>query len=341
MAIHSYRNIILILFTAVLFFASCDFFSEPKTVDVPTPTVADLIVPDFNADSAYYFIEKQVSFGPRVPNTQAHQNCGDWIISRMKEWTDTVIVQAGTVIAFDKTPLKFRNIIASFNPQNGNRIILAAHWDTRPFSDHDKNSEQWRIPIDGANDGASGVGVLMEVARQLALNQSDLGIDIIFFDAEDYGQPQFHRNGTGENSYCLGSQYWSNNPHVENYKAKYGILLDMVGAKGSSFRLEGYSMQVAPALMRGIWNVAHRIGHAEYFIFQKTAPITDDHYYVHTITGIPMIDIISLHPENIYSFHHTWHTQQDNMEIIDKKVLKAVGETLMTALQSEAEGKLL
>lgn len=295
--------------------------------------------PQFNADTAFYFIEKQVAFGYRIPNSSAHLACAEWLKKTLSQYADTVIIQKADVKAFDNTSLNIQNIIASFQPQLQNRILLAAHWDSRPFSDQDKSFENWEKPIDGANDGASGVGVLLEIARLLKNQNLNLGIDIILFDAEDYGQPAFSKLPSAENSYCLGSQYWSANPHVQDYTAKYGILLDMVGAKGSTFLLEGLSMQVHPELMRKVWNLAAQLGHGNYFIFKKTSPITDDHYYVSQIAKIPMIDIISLHPQNLYSFHHTWHTQNDNLSVIDRKVLLAVGETLTQAIFLENDSR--
>jgi hypothetical protein len=320
-------------------FSSCDTSTQRETPQPVTEPEIKISVPTFNSDSAYNYVAKQVSFGARVPNTKAHQQCGDWLIETLKQFSDTLYVQAGEVKAFDNTPLKFRNIIAAFNSENKKRIILAAHWDTRPFADQDKDQSKWRTPIDGANDGGSGVAVLLEIARQLKANKIDLGIDIILFDAEDYGQPGFSNLPEKENTYCLGSQHWAKNLHVPGYNAKYGILLDMVGAKGSTFLMEGYSMQVHPELVRKVWNKAHQLGYTQYFLFQKTSPIIDDHYYVNKITQIPMIDIISLHPQNLYSFHESWHTHDDNLSVIDKKVLGAVGNTVLHVVFYEDAGK--
>jgi len=328
------------LVTSLVILSSCDTSTEKETPRPATEPEIKISIPQFNADSAYNYVAKQVSFGARVPNTRGHQQCGDWLIETLKQFSDTVYVQAGEVKAFDNTPLKFRNIIAAFNPENKKRIILAAHWDTRPFADQDKDQSKWRTPIDGANDGGSGVAVLLEIARQLKANKIDLGVDIILFDAEDYGQPGFSTLPEKENSYCLGSQYWAKNFHVSGYNAKYGILLDMVGAKGSTFLMEGFSMQAHPELVRKVWNKAHQLGYTQYFLFQKTQAVTDDHYYVNTIAKIPMIDIISLHPQNLYSFHDSWHTHDDNIDVIDKKVLGAVGNTLLSVVFLENAGKL-
>lgn len=329
---------ILALGFLLLLLQSCEEENKQQNTSATTTTAPskNIQVPAFNADSAFHYIEKQIAFGPRVPNSQAHANCAMWLTKFLKQYADTVYVQAAQAKAYNGTVLNFQNIIAAFNPQQKNRIVLAAHWDTRPYSDQDKDQSKWRKPIDGANDGGSGVAVLLEIARQLAQQKIDMGIDIILFDAEDYGQPGFSDLPQVNDSYCLGSQYWSKNKHVPNYTAQYGILLDMVGAKGSTFLLEDFSMQVHPDLMRKVWNKAHQLGHTEYFLFQKTGAITDDHYYVSTVGKIPMIDIISLHPQNLYSFHESWHTQNDNISVIDKKVLAAVGETVLHIIYEEA-----
>jgi hypothetical protein len=282
-------------------------------------------IPEFNADTAYYFVEKQVLFGPRVPNTKAHKECGDWLISTLNKYSDTVYIQEAKVRAFDGTILNIRNIIGVFNPEKQSRILLCAHWDTRPFADADPDPSKHYTPIDGANDGASGVGVLLELARIFNKNNLPIGIDIILFDAEDYGQHESHKGQT-EDSWALGSQYWSRNPHISNYYAKYGILLDMVGAQNATFKQEAYSLYFAPGIVRKVWDTAQRIGYANYFVNDKGNYIVDDHYYVNTIRGIPTINII--HQKNGHGFFEHWHTVGDNMDVIDKETLKAVGQTV-------------
>jgi hypothetical protein len=328
-----------ICFCTSCFLSSCDTSTQKETIQSEADIPVSIHVPEFNSDSAYQYVVRQVSFGPRVPNTAAHRQCGDWLIEMLQRFSDTVYIQAGEARAFDNTPLQFRNIIGAFNPQHKKRIILAAHWDTRPFADRDKDPNKWREPIAGANDGGSGVAVLLETARQLHANKPDMGIDIIFFDAEDYGQPAFSKLPEKEDTYCLGSQYWAKNPHVPGYKAKYGILLDMVGARDSRFLMEGHSMKVHPELVRKIWNKAHQLGYTRYFLFQKAAPIIDDHYYVSKILEIPMINIVSLHPQNLYAFHESWHTHEDNLSVIDKNTLHAVGNTMLHVIYYEAAGK--
>lgn len=317
-------------YTGLLFFLflliACEQKTQkPKEVE-PEVKTEKLVAPAFNSDSAYYFIEKQVSFGPRVPGTVAHKACKEWLVKMLKAYTPNVMVQEAQVTVYNGKKVPMYNIIASFNPENPKRVLLAAHWDTRPFADQDK--ERIMEPIAGANDGGSGVGVLLEIARQLSATETDKGIDIILFDVEDYGEPDFEEYNKRD-TYCLGSQYWAKNPHVKGYKAEYGILLDMVGAKNAVFTLEGTSMRYAPMLMRSIWDAAIKLGHTRYFSFQRTDPILDDHYYVNEIAGIPMIDIIHHERTTIHNFPGHWHTHADNMEVIDKNTLQAVGETVL------------
>lgn len=292
--------------------------------------IPQVIVPEFIADSAYAFIKTQCDFGPRVPNSKGHIACGDYLVKKMTSWADTVIVQKGVVTAYDGTRLNFRNIVATFNPKNKNRILLFAHWDTRPWADKDEKDKD--KPIIGADDGASGVGVLMEVARLLKLNKIELGIDIIFFDAEDYG-----KEGGGseaEDTYALGTQYWTKNLHVPGYTANYGILLDMVGAKNAQFRYEGLSYERASNVVLNVWNTAESLGYSNYFLRQDGGWVTDDHVYVNEM-GIPAIDIINSDLSSRNGFAKHWHTHADNMDVIDKNTLRAVGQTLMSVLFRE------
>lgn len=284
----------------------------------------------FNADSAYAFINKQMDFGPRVPNSKEHKACGDYLIATMKTYCDKVIVQSANVSSPTLGILKIRNIMCRFDEKNPNRIVLFAHWDTRYTADRTVNTKAQKVP--GADDGASGVGILMEVARQLKATKPKVGVDIVFFDAEDQGDQS--QQGKPE-SWCLGSQYWSKNNPVSGYSAEYGILLDMVGAKGATFLKEGYSMQYAPNVVEKVWNTANSSGYGGYFLMANTQnPVTDDHFYVNTLAKIPTIDIIN-YDDRRGGFGAHWHTPGDNMEIIDKAVLKAVGQTLLNVIYTE------
>ncbi len=334
-------NSIFYVLICLLLFAGCEGGCKREQPTIVPQYSLEIPAPAFNADSAYFYIEKQVAFGPRVPNTQQHIDCGNWLESKLLEFTDKVYIQEGQVTAFDGTKLNFKNIIGAFNPENKNRILLAAHWDTRPFADQDADPSKRDTPIDGANDGASGVGVLLEIARQLKANRVNIGVDIILFDAEDYGQPENSKLPQKPDSYCLGSQYWAKKPHVQGYRAKYGILLDMVGAKGSTFLMETYSVKYAPSLVRRVWNNAAHLGFSNYFLFKNTPrPIIDDHYYINVIAGIPTIDIIHVDQSLPNMFGKFWHTHDDTMELIDTNTLKAVGITVLFTLYQEEKGLL-
>ncbi len=292
-------------------------------------------IPSFNADSAYQYVDEQVAFGPRVPNTDAHTKCANYLSSKLEEFGADVIVQEAQLIAFDNKVLNAKNIIGQYNPELKNRVLLFAHWDSRPFADHCEDPARRNEPILGANDGASGVGVLLEVARCLKNDTLPIGIDIIFFDAEDYGIPDHLDVQWKPDTWCLGSQYWSKNPHTPNYYAQYGILLDMVAAPQATFFQEQQSLQFAPRIVKKVWNTANDIGFGNHFVYDKGGAITDDHVYVNNILGIPCIDIIQFDPTTNSSFGSYWHTHNDNMNVIDKNTMKAVGQTLLHVIYNE------
>lgn len=304
--------------------------SEPITVKPIVP------LPEFNSDSAYSYIEKQLAFGPRVPGTPAHSECAVWLSETMDRFADTVIVQSFRARAYNGNTLRGKNIIASFGLENKKRIMLSAHWDSRPFADHDPDPTKHNTPIDGANDGASGVGVLIELARQFSMRHPEIGVDIVFFDLEDYGPPQDDQGHSGTDNWGLGSQYWSNNPHKTNYRARYGILLDMVGVKDATFLMEGFSMVYAPSKVKKVWSTANSMGYGDYFVNERGGYITDDHYFINTIINIPTINIIHLDSKSANgSFYDHWHTVDDNLEQIDKTSLYVVGDVLIEVIYSE------
>lgn len=291
-------------------------------------------VPAFSSDSAYHYIKTQVDFGARVPNSIEHTQCAEYLASSLKRFGADVIEQKADLTAFDGKILHATNIIGVFNPAATTRILLCSHWDSRPWSDHDSDPANFNKPVMGANDGASGVGVLMEIARQMGMSQPTVGVDIVFFDAEDYGPPQ-NFQGESEDSWCLGSQYWSGNPHKEKYNARFGILLDMVGAPNATFYKEEISTYYAAPIVNLVWDKAQKLGFNQYFIAEKCGGITDDHLYVNKITGIPCIDIIHYNPNSDKGFGEYWHTINDTMENIDKNTLHAVGTTVMHLVYSE------
>lgn len=293
-------------------------------------------VPDFNADSAYAYVAKQVAFGPRVPGTPAHAACEKWLVKKFKEYSDTVIVQRFQAQTYDGITRKGANIIASFEPDNPKRILLMAHWDSRPFADHDKNPKNWNKPIEAANDGASGVGILMEMARQFHLHHPNVGVDIVLFDLEDWGPPKYLNFKGGDDFWALGAQYWAKHPQITGYSAKFGILLDMVGAKNAKFPKEYFSRQYAGYYVNMIWRTARALGYDNYFVNTNGDPIDDDHLYVNKIAGIPSVDIIQLDPSSPNgTFWKYWHTTHDTLGKIDKQTLKVVGQVLLTVVYNQ------
>ncbi len=321
---------IFILIVAIFIIVSCKQKNQQNTENQPEKAAFKKVeIPVFNADSAYYFTEKQLSFGSRVPNTKAHEQCATYIANFFKRFSKEVIVQEFQSKAWNGELLKGKNIIASFNPELNNRIFFAAHWDSRPYADYDPDPKNHRKPIPGANDGAAGVGILMELARLFSTQAPKVGIDLILFDLEDYGEPQGETSQI-EDAWCLGSQYWAQNPHKQTYMAKYGILLDMVAAKNAVFTMENTSMYYAPNIMKMVWDVAANLGYGNYFSTEKTGGLIDDHLYINKIAKIPTIDIVHHDPTTISGFFPYWHTMKDDMSNIDKTTMTVVANTILT-----------
>ena len=332
-------NFFSLLITSILMlasFSSCNSNkSRSKNSSHIDKTSYKQLSPEFNSDSAFLFIKKQVDFGPRVPNSAAHMECGNYLVSKLTEFGAQVLEQKAILKTYDGISLNARNIIGVYNPNSEKRILLFAHWDTRPFADQETDTSKRTQPILGANDGGSGVGVLLEIARQLNQNPVDVGVDIIFFDAEDWGQPSFESNQVPGEWWCLGSQHWAANPHIPNYRANYGILLDMVGGSNASFYKEGYSVQYASNITEKIWKMASRLGYGKYFINKRGGYITDDHVAVNQLHRAPSVNIIHTSEDSSHGFGDFWHTHNDNMDVINKSTLKAVGQTVMEIVYTE------
>ncbi len=323
------RKVLFILLTIFPFLACNKAIQSQKTEIKP------IDVPQFSADSAYLYIKQQVDFGARVPNTKAHEECATYLVAKLKQFGAEVIEQKADLKAFDGTVLKSNNIIGTFNPKVENRILLISHWDSRPWADHDPDPANRKKPVMAANDGASGVGVLLEMARLMGKNNPTIGVDIIFIDSEDYGQPENENGGSSEDSWCLGTQYWAKHPHIPGYTARFGILLDMVGAPQATFYREQASDFYAQSIVTKVWSQAQSLGFGNYFINQPGGAITDDHIYVNKLIGIPTIDIIQYDPNSGSGFGSYWHTTHDTMENVDKNTLNAVGTTLMHVVYNE------
>lgn len=302
---------------------------------------ADPVGPAFNADSAYAFTKAQCDFGPRNMNSRGHDLCGEWIVNKFREYGCKVTTQRVNLTGYDGTTLRSCNIMASINPEATTRILLCAHWDSRPWADNDPDQSNWKKPIIAANDAASGVAVMLELARIINNGKAEkalrpqLGVDFVCFDAEDWGTPQWADVPDDADSWALGAQYWSKNL-PQGYEARYGILLDMVGGVGAQFFQEGISLQYAPEIVKKVWRSAREVGFGSYFPKRMGGMVTDDHVPVNRYAKIPTIDIIPFYPDCKQSgFGPTWHTLADNMENIDRNTLRAVGQTLVQVIYKE------
>ena len=327
------KYILISLFALILVTAGCEQPQNASRKKTQTRTV--VTVPQVTADSAFSYVSTQGACGPRLPGTEAHRVCAAWMSNKLNNYADTVIQQRFKARTYDNITRNGTNIIASFNPKDNKRVLLMAHWDSRPFADHDDDEANFKTPIDGANDGASGVGVLIEIARQFSLQSPEVGVDIVFFDLEDWGPPaQLGLND--DNFWGLGSQYWSKSPHIYGYQAAYGILLDMVGAEGAVFRKEYFSKRDARYILDMVWQTAGDIGYSDYFINEDGIAATDDHYFVNKYAKIPSIDIIHVEDgKSGNSFFEHWHTIEDNLDKIDRKTLNMVGQVVMTVVYQE------
>ena len=301
----------------------------------------------FSADSAYTYIAQQVAFGARVPGSLAHEQCGDWLVRQLARHGAQVKNQYGVMTNYAGKSQDIRNIVAFFEGDTQTAILLCAHWDCRPWSDEEELYENRFSPVLGANDGASGVGVILEIIRQLALLKAQgefvPSVQVVFFDCEDMGTPAHYTGAQRSDTWCLGSQLWAKeyketivNGKLSICRCQYGVLLDMVGDPSATFPREYFSMKYAANYVEQVWRTASRLGYGRYFVQQSTYyPITDDHQYVNMIAGIPCLDIIDYKPNTETGFAPWWHTQQDDMRNINHQTLQAVGETVLTVICSK------
>ncbi len=317
------------LFLLSLLLFSCSTSKKSQQSSQPVVNI------EFNADSAYSFCAAQCTFGPRTMNSQAHEQCSQWIQQQFRQYGYQVKLQQADLKGYDGTILKSTNIFAP-SKNDAPRILLCAHWDSRPWADNDPDSTNWQKPVMGANDGASGVAVMLEVARLLSKHDSaHVAVDFLCFDAEDWGVPQWKEEVDGD-SWALGAQYWSEHFKELGLTYQYGILLDMVGGQGAKFYQEGFSLQHAQAVVKKVWQAAQSSGYGSFFVNDSGGYITDDHIPVNEKAGIPCIDIINHYPDcEQSSFGPTWHTVNDDMQHIDKNTLQAVGQTLIQLIYSE------
>ena len=330
--------------------ALCACSTTKKGQQQETQTAVSI---EFNADSAYAFCAAQCAFGPRTMNSEAHEQCAQWIQQQFQRYGYQVSLQKADLRGYDGTILHATNIIAS-SPASSQyvatesqpsasaeplpRILICAHWDSRPWADNDPDSANWRKPVMAANDGASGVAVMLELARILQqYDSARVAVDFICFDAEDWGVPQWSEEADAD-SWALGAQYWASTvtSQLSPVNYSYAILLDMVGGQGAKFYQEYYSKQYAKAIVDKVWQAASAAGYGSFFPTMDGGGVTDDHIPVNEKAHIPCIDIINYYPDcEQSSFGPTWHTVSDDMQHIDRNTLKAVGQTLVQLIYSE------
>lgn len=287
------------------------FYSSPK--------------PSFSGERAFRYLKMQCDFGPRAPGSEGHQKCGDFLVEELKKYADSVWEQAFDYTDREDTSRVYRgrNIIASFNlkPPNNYRVLLCAHWDTRPYADKDADPANRRLPVPGANDGASGVAALLEMARILKQHPLDFGVDIILFDLEDLGAYNASLYPDSLNQFCIGSEHFAGSQ--PEYRPRYGILLDMVGDKSLIIKKEGYSVANAGSVVNKVWAAARKTG-ASAFVEEEGELLQDDHVPF-LKRGIPVIDLIDFD----YPY---WHTIQDTPDKCSAESLQQVGDVLVEVL---------
>lgn len=272
----------------------------------------------FSGSAAYGYAKAQVDFGPRVPGTPAAKKAGDWIIQQMRARADTVIVQSFTHTTADGKKLPLRNILAQFRPQLSERVLYITHWDSRPVSESASTDAEKKMPVPGANDGASGVGMFIALGDVLKRTPPNVGVDLLFTDGEDYGQ-----FGPPEVDVLIGSKYFATHLPSPGYKPLYGVLWDMIGDKDLRIPYEMNSFQQAPEVVSRVWQTAADLGYGDVFVQESGGLITDDHIPLLNV-GLRVIDVIDL----TYAPHHT---PQDTMDKISAKSLAIVGD-VATAL---------
>lgn len=274
----------------------------------------------FDGEAALRYAKAQLTFGPRIPGSSGAGRAGDWIVEQMKQRADSVMVQTWTHVTLDGKKLPLRNILARFNPTATDRILYVTHWDTRPVSDEAENPADRRLPVPGANDGASGVGLFVALADALKKNRPSGGVDLLFVDGEDYGA--FDEKGA---DVLLGSTFFAAHPPEPSYRPIFGVLWDMIGDSDLRIKKEGYSEQQAPEVVDRVWTKAAELGHADVFVDAEAGAITDDHLPL-LRAGMRVIDVIDLE----YPYHHR---PTDTIDKISAKSLGIVGQVAEALLR--------
>lgn len=297
-----------------------------------TGAATETAKPKFNADSALFYVKQQLDFGPRVPGSEAQQLCGSWLEKELIRHGADVKVQRTEATAYNGTKLPVINLVGSYNPEAKMRVLLISHWDCRHVADNDPDVSKRTQPVDGANDGASGVGVLLELARLANEKLPQVGIDIFLTDVEDYGAPDDWKGSHDEKWWGMGTQLWCQQAVKDGYRAQYGILLDMVGAPDATFYREYYSERYASSYVDQIWQTAAGMGYGQMFINQRGGGITDDHVFINQILGVPTVDIIDTRMDQEGTFYPYWHTTGDTLDKLSAETLQKVGNILVKLL---------
>ena len=319
--------------------SSCAGRSPHSSTDADTIALAP--APTFSADSAMHYVRQQCAFGPRVPGTPSHEACGDWIAQTFTRLGTVVSEQRTQVQGYDGQRLPCRNIVASLNPDATDRVVISAHWDSRAWADNDPDKAHHHTPVMAANDGASGVAVMIEMARAMQTAPLSFGVDFVCFDVEDQGTPQWAEADEEEDEdetadyWCLGSRHWAREAYTSGYAARYAINLDMVGGRDARFEMEGFSRQFAMPLVNMVWHLAGQMGYGDFFPLREGGYVTDDHVPVSQLAHIPAIDIIPHVSGGRSSFGQTWHTTDDTPQNINPAALKAVGQTLLQLIYND------
>lgn len=275
-------------------------------------------VREFRGTTAFSYVEKQLSFGPRIPNTPGHEKMGDWLLTTLRARADTVTVQDFSWTTKKGAKLRMRNFFARFRPQATDRVLFLAHWDTRPFADKSENLGQQRMPVPGANDGASGVAVLLGLADALKATPPTIGVDLLFVDGEDYGSFE------DSTETLIGARYFAK--HLPpGYTTLYAVLFDMVGDKDLQFYQEGYSMASAPEVVQRVWQTAERLGYSKVFIARAGQTLIDDHVPLQQ-AGIRAIDVIDFD----FPYHHT---TEDTLDKVSAESLQIVGDVAVALVR--------
>ena len=294
------------------------------------PAAAARASNEFNADSAMSYIRQQLAFGPRVPGTEPARKTGDWIVAHLHATADTVLEQRWTHTLANGKPLPMRNIFARFKPNAKERILYVTHWDTRPVADMESDPVKAGMPIPGANDGASGVALLLAVSDALKKAPPGVGVDLLFVDGEDWG------TFTPDVDVLIGSTYFAEHLPSAGYRPLFGVLWDMIGDADLNIYQEVNSAQAAPEVVQKVWGLAKDMGYEKYFIPEAKEPITDDHVPL-IKAGLRVIDVIDIDygPRDASgvvttSYHHTL---DDTIDKVSAKSMKIVGDVAVALLR--------